>query len=243
MAVWHNREELSLAFQSSKAETRRVQSRARLEDLAGKWMKICTSIDEFSDQVVLEQLLNMLPEDACIFVKEKKPKTSMEAARLADDYITGRKDEVAEKEEKEKAPDYCQSHQCGKCWKLGHLAWDYRQSQLKLEHEKDKGDAARKPKRDLKDIKCFHCHQKSHYAFNCPIAMLCSAGTRCQSWWERGQGLVLSWSVKEGYGHHPPDTGFSRMLVHQEWVPRGRVLDREEMGIHCVHGTQYCILL
>ena len=55
--------------------------------------------------MVLEQLLNTLPENARIFVKEKKPKTSMEAGRLADDHIAVRKDEAAEKGEEEKAPD------------------------------------------------------------------------------------------------------------------------------------------
>ena len=32
------------------------------------------------------------------------------------------------------------------------------------------------------------------------------------------------------------DTGCSRTLVHQEWVPRGRMLDREGLAIRCVHG-------
>ena len=64
---------------------------ARLKDLAGKWMKTCTSIEELRDLVVLEQLLNTLLEDAHIFVKERKPKTSMEAGRLADGYIAARK--------------------------------------------------------------------------------------------------------------------------------------------------------
>ena len=82
---------------------------ARLEDLAGKWMKTCTSIEELRDLVVLEQLLNTLPEDARIVVKERKPKTSMEAGSLADDFIAARKDEAAEKGEEEKAPDQCQS--------------------------------------------------------------------------------------------------------------------------------------
>ena len=59
-------------------------------------MKTCTSID---------QLLNTLPEDAHIFAKEREPKTSMEAGRLADDYTAARKDKVAEKGEKVKATD------------------------------------------------------------------------------------------------------------------------------------------
>ena len=53
-------------------------------------MKTCTSIEELRDLVVLEQLLNKLPEDARFFVKERKPKTSMEAGRLADNYIAAR---------------------------------------------------------------------------------------------------------------------------------------------------------
>ena len=65
-------------------------------------MKTCTSIEELRDLVVLEQ--NTLPEDGCIFVKERKPKTSMEAGRLAGDYIAMRKDEAAEKGEEEKTP-------------------------------------------------------------------------------------------------------------------------------------------
>ena len=44
---------------------------AKREDLAGKWMKTCTSIEELRDLVVLEKLLNTLPEDARIFVKQR----------------------------------------------------------------------------------------------------------------------------------------------------------------------------
>ena len=86
---------------------------ARLEDIAGKWMKTCIFIEELKDLVVLEHLLNMLPEDTSIFAKERKPKTSIEAGWLADDYIAARKDEAAEKGEEEKAPDWCQSLWCG----------------------------------------------------------------------------------------------------------------------------------
>ena len=106
---------------------------ARLEDLAGKWMKACTSIDELRDLVVLEQLLNTLPEDVRIFVKERKPRTSVEAGRLADDYIAARKEDAAEKGEEEKSPDRRQSLRCGKCRKFGHSARDCRQSLPKWE--------------------------------------------------------------------------------------------------------------
>ena len=101
---WYNITEESYRQHFRAAKPRAGESNrevaARLEDLAGKWMKTCTSIEELRDLMVLEQLLNTLPEDAHIF-KERKPKTSMEAGRLADDYIAARNDEVAEKGEEE----------------------------------------------------------------------------------------------------------------------------------------------
>ena len=209
---------------------------ARLEDLADKWMKTCTSIEELRDLVVLEQLLNMLPEDARIFVKEREPRTSMEAGRLADDYIVARKDEAAEKGEEEKAPDRRQSLRCGKCRKLGHLARDCRQSQPKLEREKDKGEAARRPK----DIECFNCHQKGHYASNCPSnALFCSerlpgkVGEQTRT----GTELTRKGSVEgKAVDHILLDTGCSRTLVHQELVQRSKMLDGEAVAIRCAHG-------
>ena len=33
------------------------------------------------------------------------------------------------------------------------------------------------------------------------------------------------------------DTGCSRMLMHQEWVPRDRMLDGEAVTIRCAHGA------
>ena len=52
---------------------------ARLEDLASKWTKGCVSVEELKDMVIREQLLNTLPDELRIFVKERKPKTSAEA--------------------------------------------------------------------------------------------------------------------------------------------------------------------
>ena len=37
--------------------------------------------------MVIEQLLNMLPEEILVWVKERKPKTSIAAGELADDYL------------------------------------------------------------------------------------------------------------------------------------------------------------
>ena len=64
-------------------------------------------MEELKDMVIREQLLNTLPDDVRIFVKEKKPKTSAEAGRVADYCIIVRKENAAgvEKEEEKKVSD------------------------------------------------------------------------------------------------------------------------------------------
>ena len=46
---------------------------ARLDDMASKWLKDCTSIEQMKDLVVMEQLIDMLPFDVRVFVRERKP--------------------------------------------------------------------------------------------------------------------------------------------------------------------------
>lgn len=213
---------------------------ARLEDLANKWMKTCTSVEELKDVVILEQLLNTLPDDVRIFVKERKPKTSAEAGRLADDYIAARKENAAavEKEDGKKVLDRRQPLRCGKCRKLGHLARDCRQTlQPRVERETE---AQRRPRKDLKDVECYNCHKKGHYSSNCPSnALFCrerppgkvvEQKTACHGLKRKGtvEGTAVDNILL--------DTGCSRTLVRQELVPRRRMLEGEAVAIRCAHG-------
>ena len=65
----------------------------RLDDLLQKWTKDCKTVAEVRDLMVREQLLNALPRDLKIWVSERKPKTSTEAADMADNYVRARKQE------------------------------------------------------------------------------------------------------------------------------------------------------
>ena len=131
---------------------------ARLEDLASKWTKGCTSVEELKDMVIREQLLSTLPDDVRIFVKERKPNTSAEAGGLADDYIIARKENAAgvEKEEERKVSDRRLPPRCGKCRKLGHVARECRQTQPRFERERERPEVPRRPRKDLKDIECYN---------------------------------------------------------------------------------------
>ena len=60
-------------------------------DLAEKWLKDCANRQAVVDAQVKEQFVKVLPEDVKAWVKERKPRTSEEAGRLAEDYRQVRK--------------------------------------------------------------------------------------------------------------------------------------------------------
>ena len=71
-----------------KKEDKTVSELAvRLDDLLQKWTKDCKTVAEVRDLMVCEQLLNVLPRDLKIWVSERKPKMSTEAADMADNYV------------------------------------------------------------------------------------------------------------------------------------------------------------
>ena len=51
----------------------------------------CTTPEAVMDQVMLEQVLNTLPQEVRVWVRERKPKTSEEVTQLADDYVQARR--------------------------------------------------------------------------------------------------------------------------------------------------------
>ena len=94
----------------------------RLGQLARKWLEDYTTVEAIQDQVILEQLLNTLPKDMCIFVKERKPKSSLEASMLADDYLQARKGIATGPQPTfKKGPVRCYT-----CGKPGHVKKDCR---------------------------------------------------------------------------------------------------------------------
>ena len=56
-----------------------------------KWSEGCNSVEELRELIVVEQLLDMLPVDIRIWVHERKPKSSAQAGKLADNYIQARR--------------------------------------------------------------------------------------------------------------------------------------------------------
>ena len=140
-----------------------------LQDAAEKWTKDCGSVQQIREAMVIEQLLNMLPEQIRIWVKERKPKTSMAAGELADDYLQAPKvssEKKADPSKKQKKRETPAKRWCRVCESGGHWTSDC--------HKKSKSetDKMMKRNRDKNSIRCFNCDRKlkGHIAVNCPEA-------------------------------------------------------------------------
>ena len=68
-----------------------VELAIRVQDLAEKWLKDCGNRAAVVDAIVKEQFIEVLPEEVRVWVKERKPRTTQEAGRLAEDYRQARK--------------------------------------------------------------------------------------------------------------------------------------------------------
>ena len=58
----------------------------RLKTLETKWLSACDSVEADVEKLIVEQLLDILPSDLCIWLCERKPTTEEQTAALSDDY-------------------------------------------------------------------------------------------------------------------------------------------------------------
>jgi len=103
------------------------------------------------------------------------------------------------------------------------------------------------PQARWKMVQCFNCYQKGHYVSNCPSnALFCRENLpgKVGEQTRAGTELTRKGSVEgRAMDNILLDTRCSRTLVHQEWVPRGRMLDGEAVAIRCAHGDTVLYLV
>ena len=223
----------------------------RLQDLFKKWIAGSKDIEEVCEKVVVEQLLNTMPSDLRIWIRERKPATGAEAGNLADNYLQARRREgVGLGKSSQETSKYGRegvglgrsSQESGKCG-LGRI------NQESGKQGKGAGEmrschicgvvghiAPNCPKKQPgkegngRTMKCFNCGKKGHMAVQCPDkALFCG---------EKLGGVVTCKGKVEGrdVGDILLDTGCSRTMVRRSLVPEERSLEGQAVTIQCAHG-------
>ena len=160
-----------------------VESGIKLKNLFTKWIQPAA--------VDLLQLLDDMPPELKVSVKERRPETLKEASEMGDNYIAARK---ASKDKRV----------CTNCGKAGHIARVCHVSEAKTDQKtagEQKGVTKTKTvSGKSKNVTCFSCREIGHSCFSCGEighdASKCSQKLKTD---RRFQIERLSfWSLKEG---------------------------------------------
>ena len=68
-----------------------IELATRMSDLFRKWTADCSTLEQMTEKLLIEQLLETMPVDLRVWLSDKKPKNCKEAGKLAGDYLLARK--------------------------------------------------------------------------------------------------------------------------------------------------------
>lgn len=194
-----------------------IELATRMADLFGKWTADCTTVEALSEKLLIEQLLNNMPADLRVWLSDKKPSTSKEAGRLADDYVLARKRnptpaEVPTHDSRKQgtAVNRDSRRTCFLCGQPGHVirncpkkTSESSQDTAPPTQPTPPGQKDPNPK-PQSERKCYNCHKRGHLANRCPNnALYCGTlvGTgRVGAHGEMGAGLVQVGDGPKGGG-------------------------------------------
>eukprot|EP00731_Ephydatia_muelleri_P006652 Em0003g900a len=160
----------------------------RVKDLAKKWLKQQATAEAVVEVVAQEQLLNTLPSNVRVWVRERKPTTCLEAGQLADDYAQARRQAGLEsKREDVKNGDGGKQSGTGGQGK-GRVG----------EESAGTRDVDGKGQPSRKGPKCYSCHKFGHIASKCPSSAVMYGGVK--------------------YAHKRPAKSSSTTVIRSGWV-------------------------
>ena len=94
-----------------------------MHNLTRKWAKDCKKVEDVLELIATEQRLEALPTNIRIWVRERKPKTAIEAGQLADDYVQARRQESKAPAETGKGGEPTRNPakpKCDNCCRISH---------------------------------------------------------------------------------------------------------------------------
>ena len=199
----------------------------RITDIFLKWTKSCKSIEEIRDLMVMEQLLHTLPSEIKVWVTERKPKTSTEAAEMAENYLylRARKQQKDGRQQQERKP-----------WAIAKGPWeDGKRMDSSPKPAVSDGGTHRSTNgrwETLEGIHCYNCGKKGHISRNCSSNALCG-----MEWEEVGlkrRGTVEGTEVRDIM----LDTGCTRTMVQGDLISKDKihVLEGKSAVVRCAHG-------
>eukprot|EP00731_Ephydatia_muelleri_P034076 Em0046g19a len=179
----------------------------RLGDLTNKWLKGLTTVEQVKEAIVLEQLLYTLGPSVRVWVKERKPKTALEAGQLADDYSEARKQTA-----KESRPgvDLASPASSEKPTRHDQEQPDKEEGDKRSAKERHYSRSGYRNKDHHSHVTCYNCGRQGHFASRCPEkAMYCGDSLRHKAALQKA-GVVEGQMVEDIV----LDTGCSKTLIH-----------------------------
>ena len=222
----------------------------RVMDLMCKWTAESKTREEVLELGAVEQLLNAMPEDVRVWIRERKPKTCAEAGELADDYVQARGSGKTETTRKGERRQPAQPIKCFSCGQLGHRAADCQKSRRLEEHrtsrQAESRGQARTPQHPQhsdrpKEPRCYECGKLGHISTRCPSRALYG------EWRQEADGEATHRRREAVYRYGTVDgepvedivldTGCTRTMVHEKLVPPGKHM-AGGVTIRCAHGDE-----
>ncbi|XP_035981034.1 uncharacterized protein LOC105924614 [Fundulus heteroclitus] len=190
----------------------------RLKGLYRRWIRPEQhSKEQIGEQIILEQLLHVLPADVRTWVKEHEPTEGLAAARLALQYRNARRGGPAAYQD---------------------VRQPSSQPRASFNPPRDPGPAPSQ-RGPGKELICFYCQQSGHKAALCPIRKAKLTGACYTPRAEDMQGVGRKQWFKEVCINGEPvtalvDSGSFMTLVRRDFVPTGLLDYIPSRG-----GTQY----
>lgn len=213
----------------------------RLNELFSKWARPEKStVKEISETIILEQFLRMVNPELEIWIKEHDTRTAEDAARLAEVFMSARR-------ESRNAPFGWENQQTYISKSYGGEQGSGQPQSRSFSNSrqfKSQGLSHKKPPPAKQEVRCYHCNGLGHTKQFCPNinhtkpALLCSVPrpTRIDTVSQAGRTapVLIDGQRKTAL----LDTACYQTLVLSSLVPREKWSD-DRRRIGCIHGDEH----